>query len=143
MTRAMSQAEIYAFMGSGSKTGKLATVRQDGSPHIAAIWFDFDTNGDLMFLTGEHTVKAGNLRRDPRASVLVDTEDMPFDFARIDGTITFDDDPHQLLYWATETCRRYVGDARAEEFGRRNGVPGEVIARLTPTHMAGHLGVAD
>ncbi len=143
MARKMTEDEIRRFMGSGSKTGKLATVRADGRPHVVPIWFDFDDEGDVMFLTGEETVKAANLRRDPRASLVVDTEEMPFDYARIDGTVTFDDDPDRLLYWATETCRRYVGDDRAEVFGRRNGVPGEVIVRLTPTHMMGEFAVAD
>ena len=28
---------------------------------------------------------------------------------------------------------RYVGPDRAEEFGKRNGVEGELLVRLTPT----------
>ena len=30
---------------------------------------------------------------------------------------------------------RYMGADRAEEFGARNGVPGELIVRLTPTKV--------
>ena len=40
--RKMTEAEIRAFMGTGSKTGKLATVRADGSPHMVPVWFAFD-----------------------------------------------------------------------------------------------------
>jgi len=30
---------------------------------------------------------------------------------------------------------RYMGPDRAEEFGKRNGVPGELIVRLRPTKV--------
>ncbi len=68
---------------------------------------------------------------------------MPFDWARIDGTVSCSEDPEELLHWATETCRRYVGEDLAEAYGRRNGVPGELVVRLRPTRMAGQWGVAE
>ena len=143
MGRRMTEVGVRSFMGTGSRTGKLATVRANGRPHIAAVWFDFDTNGDVMFLTREDSVKARNMRRDPRVSLLVDDDQMPFAWARIDGTVAFDDDPQRLVHWATETCRRYVGDDLAEAYGRRNGVPGELVVRLTPGRLVGETGVAD
>ena len=42
------------------------------------------------------------------------------------------EDPDELLATATRIGGRYMGEDRAEEFGRRNGVPGELIVRLTP-----------
>ena len=72
--------------------------------------------------------------------------EMPFDFARIDGVAsitTHDEDPDGLLHWATETCRRYVGDERAEDYGRRNAVPEEVLVRVRPIKYVGAAGVAD
>lgn len=144
MAKAMTTTEIHTFMGSGSKTGKLATVCGDGRPHVAPVWFDFDkTTGDIVFLTHTESLKGRNLLRDPRASLLVDDEAMPFAFAKVDGTVALSEDVDELLHWATETCRRYVGDERAGEFGRRNGVPGEMVVRLTPTSMSGFAGIAD
>jgi len=35
-----------------------------------------------------------------------------------------------------------MGDDRAEEFGRRNGVPGELLVRITPTKIIGARDVA-
>jgi PPOX class probable F420-dependent enzyme len=143
MGRKMDAADIRAFMGTGSRTGKLATVRADGSPHVVPIWFAFDADGDVVFLTDGGSLKARNMRRDPRVSLLVDDEAMPFAWARIDGTVAFDEDPDQLLHWATETCRRYVGDDLAASFGRRNAVPGELVVRIKPSRMVGELGVAE
>jgi len=143
MGRRMDEHEVRTFMSSGSLTGKLATVRTDGHPHVAPVWFTFDDAGRAVFLTGATTLKARNMRREPRVSLLVDVEEMPFAWARLDGIAHFSDDPDELLTWATETSRRYVGDDRADEFGRRNGVPGEVVVFIDPTRLVGEGGVTD
>jgi hypothetical protein len=36
-----------------------------------------------------------------------------------------------------------MGAARAEEFGARNGVPGELVVRLTPDRVVSALDLAD
>lgn len=128
-------------MGTGSRTGKLATVRADGSPHVAPIWFTFDpANGDVVFMTWHESLKARNMRRDPRVSICVDDETFPFAWARIDGIAAMSDT--DLVYWATETSRRYVGDGRAGEYGARNGVQGEQVVRVSPTRLTGEEDVA-
>jgi len=72
----MTDAERRAFLLHGTRTGKLATVRADGRPHIAPIWFLLD--GDtVVFNTGEGSVKARNMRHDPRVSLCVDDENPP------------------------------------------------------------------
>ena len=53
------------------------------------------------------------------------------------------EDPEDLLDIATRTGARYMGDDRAEEFGRRNGVPGELVVRLRPTKILKSFDVAD
>lgn len=145
--RPMSDEEVLAFMCEGSKTGKLAVTRKDGRPHVSPIWFDLDSaTGELVFVTQAASVKGRCIVRDPRVSICVDVQEMPFDFARVDGTAIctpYEDDPDAMLYWATETCRRYVGDERADEFGRRNAHPSELLVRVTPTNMLGAFGVSD
>jgi hypothetical protein len=37
---------------------------------------------------------------------------------------------------------KYMGADRAEEFGRRNGVAGELVVRVKPTRIHGFLRVA-
>lgn len=143
----MSPEEVIAFMCTGSRTGKLAVTRKDGRPHIAPIWFDVDeATGELVFVMGKESLKARCILRDPRVAICVDTMEFPYDFARVDGVATvttYEDDPDAMLHWATETCRRYVGDQRAEEFGRRNAVPEELLVRVAPTNYVGAAGVAD
>ena len=35
-----------------ARTAKLATVRADGRPHIAPVWFDLDHDGTVVFMMG-------------------------------------------------------------------------------------------
>jgi hypothetical protein len=48
-----------------------------------------------------------------------------------------------LVRWATRIGGRYMGADRAEEFGRRNGVPPELVVRVTPTRIVAKVEVAD
>ena len=36
-----------------------------------------------------------------------------------------------------------MGAGRAEEFGRRNGVPPELVVRVTPTRIVAKVGITD
>lgn len=142
MSQSLDHAGVRSFMLDGSRTGKLATVRADGSPHVTPVWFTFDDAGRIVFLTGVDTVKARNMRRDPRVSIGVDDEHMPFGWARVDGTAEVSTDSDELLHWATECCRRYVGDDQAQAFGKRNAVEGEALVFVTPTRIVGHTNIA-
>ncbi len=132
--REMTDAETKTFLMTGTRTGKLAWVSQTGAPHVAPIWFILDGD-DIIFNTHSDSGKGKALKREGRASLVVDEEKPPFAFVKIDGTITFEDDLLKVRTVATEIGRRYMGPERAEEFGKRNGVSGEKIVRLTPTKI--------
>ncbi len=62
---------------------------------------------------------------------------------KIDGTVTLHDDLDEVRRLATIIGGRYMGADRAEEFGERNGVPGERLVRLHPMKVTAAFGVAD
>jgi PPOX class probable F420-dependent enzyme len=97
----------------------------------------------VVFNTGASTVKGKNLARDGRAAVCVDDETPPFAYVLVSGNVTISEEPDELVHWATRIGGRYMGEDRAEEFGTRNGVPGELLVRLRPTRIIGESGVAD
>lgn len=132
--REMTDAETTEFLLAGTRTGKLAWVSQTGAPHVAPIWFILDGD-DIIFNTHSDSGKGKALKREGRASMVVDLEEPPFAFVKIDGTITFEDDLDKVRAVATEIGGRYMGPDRAEEFGERNGVPGELVVRLSPTKV--------
>ena len=45
--------------------------------------------------------------------------------------------------WAAIIGGRYMGASRADEYGVRNGVPGELLVRVTPTKVIAARDVAD
>ncbi|HEX3332953.1 MAG TPA: PPOX class F420-dependent oxidoreductase [Acidimicrobiales bacterium] len=129
----MNAEEVREFLTAlPPRTGKLATVRADGRPHLAPVWYDVDDDGSLVFNTGASTVKGRNLQRDPRASFCVDDERPPFSFVVVEGVAELSDDLAEVRAWAARIGGRYMGPERAEEYGARNGVPGEFVVRLRP-----------
>jgi PPOX class probable F420-dependent enzyme len=139
---AMSPAEIREFLMADTRTAKVATVRADGRPHVAPVWFVLDGD-DLIFNTGAATLKGKALRRDPRVAICVEDDRRPFAFVVITGEATLSTDPEELVRTATAIGARYMGADRADEFGRRNGVPGELVVRVTPTSVAAEKGLTD
>ncbi|MEV7673836.1 PPOX class F420-dependent oxidoreductase [Streptomyces sp. NPDC088752] len=141
MTR-MTDDQWRAFVSAGTRTGKLATVRDDGSPHVVPIWFVLDGD-DFVFNTGKTTVKGRNLARDGRVSLCVDDEDPPFSFVSLFGRAELSEEPDALRHWATRIGARYMGEDRAEEFGTRNAVPGELLVRVRIDKVIAEAGLAD
>jgi PPOX class probable F420-dependent enzyme len=138
----MNPTEYKSFMLDTARTAKLATVRQDGRPHVAPVWFDMD--GDtLIFTTWHETVKAANIRRDPRVCLCVDEETPPFAFVQVEGTAAMSGEAGDLAYWARRIAGRYMGEDQAEAYGRRNSVQGELVVRVTPTHVIARKNLAD
>ena len=125
-----------------ARTAKVATVRVDGRPHVAPVWIALDGD-DIVFTTGADTAKGKALRRDPRVSLCVDDDRPPFSFVIVDGTAALSEDADELLRWATVLGGRYMGADRADAYGRRNAVPGELLVRVTPTHVVAQRDIAD
>src|SRR5437868_8989823 len=73
LPREMTPDEIHAFLGHGTRTAKLATSGPSGQPHVMPVWFVLD-GAEMVFTTWSDSVKGRNLRRNPRAAVIVDDE---------------------------------------------------------------------
>ena len=140
----MSDDEIQAFLAvTPARPGILATTRQDGRPHVAPIWYALDDDGTIVFTTGAETGKGRTLARTGRAALCVDDDQPPFAFVTIEGAVSLSDDLDEVRRWASVIGGRYMGADRADEFGARNGVPGELVARLTPERVIAAFDVAD
>jgi len=140
----MTDPAVRAFLtAEPPHTGKLATVRSDGRPHVAPVWYVLDDDDSILFNTGATTVKGRNLQRDPHASLCVDDERPPFSFVIVEGAVAISEDLREVRRWATEIGGRYMGAGRAEEYGARNGVAGELLVRLRPGRVVSVFGMAD
>ena len=54
----------------------LATVRPDGTPHLAPIWFAWVAE-KIYLCTGANSVKVRNLKQNPRVTVALEDGDQP------------------------------------------------------------------
>jgi PPOX class probable F420-dependent enzyme len=124
-----------------TRTAKVATVMADGRPHVMPVWFVLDGER-IVFTTGANSVKGRNLERDRRIALLVEDDEPPFAFVHVRGRMTIDEDLDDLLRFAIAIGSCYMGAGRAEEFGLRNAVPGELLVRVTPERVIAEADVA-
>jgi PPOX class probable F420-dependent enzyme len=141
MGQPMTTAEWRDFVSFGTRTGKAGVVTADGTPHVTPIWFLLDGD-DFVFTTHGSGGKARALRRDPRISLCVDDDTPPYSFVSLWGTASLSDNIEEVREWAIALGARYMGEERAEEFGARNGVPGELLIRVEITKVVSVRGIA-
>ena len=79
----MSPEQIERYL-SKPHIADLATVRPDGSPHVAPVWFLYE-DGVVKVLAETGTVKIKNLKREPRVSVSIATDQRPYEYVIVNG----------------------------------------------------------
>jgi PPOX class probable F420-dependent enzyme len=137
----MTPEQVRSFMSHGTRTAKVATVMKDDQPHVMPVWFELDGE-QIVFTTAANSIKGRNLRRDPRIALVVEDDEPPFAFVHVRGSVTIHQDLDELRRFATAIGSRYMGHHRAEEFGQRNAVPGELLVRVTPERIIAVFDVA-
>lgn len=134
--------KVVSFLSAGTRTGMLGYVAADGRPLVAPVWFVVD-DGQLAFNTGRDTSKGRAIARDSRVVICVDDPHPPYSFVQVQGVASVSEDPADVLDIATRTGARYMGADRADEFGRRNAVPGELVVRVRPTKVNAGFDISD
>lgn len=75
MGRQVFDDKLLALI-SGNSLGVLATIKHDGRPQLSNVQYHFDPHNAVIRVSiAEPRAKTRNLRRDPRASLLVDSDD--------------------------------------------------------------------
>ncbi|MFJ4184306.1 PPOX class F420-dependent oxidoreductase [Kitasatospora sp. NPDC089509] len=142
----MTDGEWRAFALTGTRTGKLATHRKNGRPHVTPVWFLLDDapgGVEVVFTTWHDSLKYRALRRDPHFALCVDVQQPPYAYVMLECTAAFTDDAQELRTWATRIGARYMGAERAAEYGERNSVPGEYLVRAVVDRVTAYHGIAD
>jgi PPOX class probable F420-dependent enzyme len=138
----MTDQQWRAFVSQVTRTGKLSTVRADGSPHVTPVWFLLHGD-DVVFNTEKDGVKGRNLARDGRFALCVDQDQPPYAFVLLQGRAEISEDPDETLRWAGRLGARYMGEDRAEEYAARNGGPGNLLVRARIEKVIAFAGIAD
>ncbi len=113
-----------------SKTlAHVATVMQDGSPHVAPVWVDAE-DGMVLINSPEGRVRLRNVRRDPRVALSVVAENDLYDNIAIRGRVM------EITHGGADAhidklAKRYMG---RERFGQYQ--PKRVLIKILPERIA-------
>ena len=107
------------------------------------IWYTLDEEENVIFNTGDKSVKAKNIRRDNRVRLCVDDQIPLFSFVTIDGIAEIiSDEPSEVYKWAKIIAAMYMGYTKSEEYGRRNSAEGELLVKIKPIRVIGEKDIA-
>lgn len=141
MTRQVFDDKLLALIADNS-LGVLATVKRDGRPQLSNVTYHFDPRTVTIEVSvTEPRAKTRNLRRDPRASLLVSSEDgwcyavAEGDAALSDPAVSPDDDTVESLI----TLYRNVAGEHPDwdEFRAAMVLDRRVLLRLPIKHLYG------
>ena len=127
----MSGPEIAEYLA-GQRDATLASVGRDGFPHQAAMWFLPESDRLLMW-TFRRSQKAVNLRRNPRASLLVQDGDT-YDTLRgvsVQGEVELVEELDEV---------RRIGHALHQRYGAAYG-PGEAYRGAVERQAPKRVGI--
>ncbi|MDA0790940.1 MAG: pyridoxamine 5'-phosphate oxidase family protein [Proteobacteria bacterium] len=81
----MNEQEISAYLRS-ARTMTLVSNGRDGYPHPMPMWFAINDDNHIFMTTFRKSQKVNNLRRDPRASLMVESGD---DYQALRGVVIY------------------------------------------------------
>ena len=128
----MTPEELEEFL-SRPLVVTFTTIRGDGSPHVSPIWYEHD-EGKFYCWVDADSVKARNIRGDPRVALCIATHDEPHRYVLAEGLceIVREGVPQR----ASSISARYYGEDRGRKFARETMESGEWVILVTrPTKL--------
>ena len=112
----------------------LMTLRRDGRPQVSPVTGGVDADGRIVISTYPQRAKATNLRRDPRATVLVHSDEWNGAYVQVDGTAEVLDMPSQEAEDALVEYFRCISGEHPdwEEYRQAMRTQGKSLIRITP-----------
>jgi PPOX class probable F420-dependent enzyme len=115
----------------------MATVRTDGRPHLTPVGAGVDGAGRVIVSTPETTAKARNLRRDPRVSVCVFSDDFYGPWVQVEGTAEIVERP-EAIEALVDYYRRLAGEHPDwDDFRRAMVAERRVLVRFEIERVSG------
>jgi PPOX class probable F420-dependent enzyme len=115
---------------------RLATIREDGYPFIAPLWFQWDGK-HFLFVIREKAQFIPNLLRDSRVCVSIATETPPYTRATILGRARIVARPGETEDWkeiGRQMTQRYVGEVDPGYYARTEKYP-RWLVRVVPQEI--------
>jgi len=133
MSKSLFSDRQRAFLET-PRIGRLATLRRDGSPHIAPVWFAFE-DGAFLVLTDRGSRKHRNIERDPRAEFCIDDERPPYHTVIVRGRVSVEQP--RGPEWREALAVRYLGPEGGRRYVETTPAGDEVLLRIEPERVSG------
>lgn len=114
----LTHPEQDAFLEEPGILVRIATLKDDGSPHVTPAWFIFE-DGEVVMTPRKESAWLTHLRRDPRIALTIDEEAGPYRKVTVEGVARFRFDLGHDSEWRDLYRRiagRYVPEAGAEHY---------------------------
>ena len=113
----------------------LATVRKDGGPHTAPVWYRYE-DGAFLISTERGSQKHRNIERDARVELCIDDrEKAPFHTVIVRGRATVE--PGRDAAWRLALAVHYLGDERGRRYVETTPEGDVVLLRIVPEKVIG------
>lgn len=113
----LTQQELDDYLA-GPHVAHFASIRRNGAPHISPVWYRWDAgpepdSGTVTVVSGDTAVKTRNVRRNPKVSISIATDEWPYQYVILEGDATVTTD--NIKEAVRSIFSRYEGDERGEE----------------------------
>ena len=129
MRRDLSASDLQAFLDE-PLVAILATYRRDGRALLAPVWHEW-RDGGFKVVIDDDEVKARNLRRDPRAGIVVAEDGPPYRGVEVHGEPTLGEEGSLAAFRRISV--RYLGEKDGNVYADESG--GGLLLRLVPGEM--------
>jgi PPOX class probable F420-dependent enzyme len=114
-------------LAKGKNLATVVTLMPDGQPQALLTWVD--TDGEhLLVNTEPQRQRARNIRRDPRITVLIHSDQDPWDWSEVRGRVVGTVEGAEAREHIDELSRKYVGT----DYRNPIGPKGRVILKIAP-----------
>lgn len=107
----------------------LATYRANGTVLLSPVWFEYRDGTFNVWVGGANEGKAKHLAADPRASIVIHEQTLPYRGIEVSGRATLS--PEGFHDVVRRTASRYYGPEMADAFAAGYNESGLVV-RITP-----------
>jgi PPOX class probable F420-dependent enzyme len=110
----------------------LATRRPDDTTMLSPVWFEWDGETVVIWTTGPKEGKNRHLAADPRATIVIAEQDLPYRGLEVTGRAEMTSDGFDAA--VRRISARYVGTTAADELADGFKEPG-ILLRIRPDRL--------
>jgi len=131
MPKPFTEAERQQFLA-GKHVAVLSVAATDGRPPASVpIWYDYTPGGDILVNTGAGNRKARLIEQAGAVTLVVQREELPYQYVIVEGTVTAADTPAPLEP-REAIAIRYLGEDGGRAFAANMDGNASVLFTIRP-----------